>query len=109
MKALELMKKFPSVEERATAYATSIKRDLYQQVIEPVIRKKERLEDEIADLKNFSLNTNLNQGVAAVTKEECLKRFKEIIQKEYELELTKKELEIKQKSFDFYFEEPKTA
>ena len=108
MKALEILKKYPSVEERAAIVITSLQRNILKNVIDPVRNKVERLEEEIADLLNFSLETNINKGHAGTSREECQKRFEAVIEKEYLLELAKKELEIKEKSFAKYFSETKT-
>lgn len=105
MKALAILKKYPSVEERAAIVITSLQRNIQKNVLDPVIAKVERLEEEIADLLNFSLETNINKGHAGTSREECQKRFELVIQKEYELEIAKKELEIKTASFDKYFAE----
>lgn len=107
MKALTILKKYPSIEERANTIIVSLKRDVQMSVLYPVQNKVDRLEDEIAELKNFSLKTNHNEGQVSISKEECKKRFEQIIQKSYELEIAKKELEIKTKTFDEYFTEDK--
>ena len=105
MKALDLLKTNKTVEQRADAYATSIKRDIQRNIIDTLVGKKEKLDDELFELTNFTLNTNINQGLKQMTKEDCLKRFERIIEVEYELDLTNRELEIKQKSFDKYFKD----
>lgn len=108
MKALTILKKYPSVEERATTVIVSLKRDIIKTVLDPVQNKIDRLEDEIADLQNFSLQTNLNHGQAATSKAECLQRFQQIIEKKYQLDIAKKEFELKKAAFDEYFTEEET-
>jgi predicted polyphosphate/ATP-dependent NAD kinase len=103
MKALQLLKTNPSVQERAEAYVKSIKRDLQKEVIDTLITTKEKAEDQLFELKNFTLDTNVNQGLAQMTKEDCKKRFKNIIEFEYQLILLEAELKVKQASFDKYF------
>jgi hypothetical protein len=103
MKALELLKTSKSVKERAESYANSVKRNIQKDVIDNLISKKEKLEDELFDLTNFTLETNFNAGLKTMTKEDCENRFKRIIEVEYELELLDAELKVKQKSFDKYF------
>ncbi len=103
MKALELLKTNKTVIERAENYAIAVKRSLQRDIIDKLVEEKEKLDEELFELTNFTLNTNLNQGLKMMTKDDCEARFKRIIEVEYELELTNRELEIKQKSFDKYF------
>jgi hypothetical protein len=109
MKALEIMKKQSSVEERASQYFASVRRDIMRSVIDPVMTKIDRLKDDIIELKNFSLDTDINKGINAISKDEVTRRFALIVEKEYLLELAKKELEIKMKSFGIYFGEEKSS
>ena len=101
--ALVLMEKNKTVKERASAYFESVKRNLQKNVIDKIVEKKENLTDELFELTNFTLDTNLNSGLRQMTKEDCEKRFARIIEIEYELELIKLELEAKQATFDKYF------
>jgi len=95
MEALKLMKTSKSVDERANDYVESIKRDLKVDLIDRLLKQKDRIVDELRDLKDFVLDTNLNSGVRRMTKEECQKRFADIIEKEYQLSLLEAELKIK--------------
>lgn len=103
MKAQELLKTNKTVAERAENYATSMKRNIQRDVIDALIAKKEKMEDELFELTNFTLDTNINQGIRQMTKETCEERFKRIIQLEYEQKLLEMELKVKQESFDKYF------
>lgn len=103
MKALELLKSNKSVSERAENYVTSVKRNIQRDVIDTLTSKKESIEDELFELTNFNLETNLNSGIQAMTKESVESRFKRIIDLEYKLKLTELELKTKQESFDKYF------
>lgn len=105
MKALDLLKTNKTVAERAENYAISMKRNIQRDVIDALIAKKEKMEDELFELSNFTLDTNINQGIRQMTKETCEDRFKRIIQLEYDKELLERELKIKQKSFNKYFGE----
>lgn len=107
MKALELLKTNKTVAERAENYASSMKRNIQRDVIDSLVSKKEKIEDQLFELSNFTLNTDMNSGLKMMTKEDCEARFKKIIDLEYELELTSRELEIKQASFDKYFTDEK--
>lgn len=53
------------------------------------------------------METNLNSGQSAISREQCEDRFTQIINLEFEKEMWKTELAIKQTSFDSYFEEEK--
>lgn len=103
MKALELLKTNKSVKERAEQYAQSMKRNIQRDVLDTLTSKKEKIEDDLFELGNFTLDTNLNAGLKQMTKESCEDRFKKIIQLEYELELLQAEIKVKQSSFDKYF------
>ena len=103
MKALDLLKSNKSVSERAENYAVAVKRNIQRDVIDTLTAKKESIEDELFELTNFNLETNMNAGQQAMTKEAVENRFKRIIDLEYRLKLTEVELTTKQGSFDKYF------
>ena len=102
-KALDLLKSNKSVSERAENYIISVKRNIQRDVIDALVQKKEAMEDELFELTNFTLETNVNNGVQAMTKETIEARFKKVIDLEYKLKLTNLELVTKQESFDKYF------
>jgi hypothetical protein len=102
-KALDLLKSNKSVSERAENYIISVKRNLQRDIIDALVQKKEAMEDELFELTNFTLETNVNNGVQAMTKETIEARFKKVIDLEYKLKLTNLELATKQESFDKYF------
>lgn len=101
--ALQLMQKSKSVKERAGSYYDSIKRNIQKDVLDALVEKKDKLNDKIFELSTFTLETNLNAGVQAVTRDTCEKRFRDLIDAEYELELVELELKAKQATFDKYF------
>jgi len=103
MKALELLKSNKSVSERAENYAVAVKRNIQRDVIDSLVAKKESIEDELFELTNFNLETDVNRGYQAMTKESVEARFKKIIDLEYKLKLVSLELTAKQESFDKYF------
>jgi hypothetical protein len=103
MKALELLKTNKTVVERAENYITSVKRNIQRDVIDTLTSKKESIEDELFELGNFSMETDINKGYQAVTKETVENRFKKMIDLEYKLKLVELELKTKQESFDKYF------
>lgn len=98
-----MMKKNRSVSERAESYFESTRRELQREVIETLIVKKEKISDELFELSNFTLETNLNANLRQMTKVDCTLRFKKIIDLEWELQLLELELNSKQASFDKYF------
>jgi hypothetical protein len=49
-KALELLKTNKTVAERAENYATSMKRNIQRDVIDTLVAKKEKYEDEIFEI-----------------------------------------------------------
>ena len=102
-KALDLLKSNKSVSERAENYIISVKRNLQRDIIDALVQKKEAMEDELFELTNFTLETNVNNGVQAMTKETIEARFKKVIDLEYKLKLITLELATKQESFDKYF------
>jgi len=104
-KALELLKSNKSVSERAENFAISIKRNIQRDVIDELTSKKEKIDDELFELSDFTLSTNLNNGMKQMTKNECEARFKKIINLEYELKLINIELDVKTASFNKYFGE----
>jgi len=103
MKALELLKTNTGVAERAENYVSSVKRNIQRDVIDALTAKKEKIDDELFELKNFSLETDANRGVIEMKREDVEKRFRKIIDLEYELKLVSLELTAKQESFEKYF------
>jgi len=103
MKALELLKTHTGVAERAENYVSSVKRNIQRDVIDALTAKKEKIDDELFELKNFSLETDANKGVIEMKREDVEKRFRKIIDLEYELKLVNLELTAKQESFEKYF------
>ena len=101
--ALDLLKTNKSVSERAENYIVSVKRNIQRDVIDSLTSKKEAIEDELFELTNFQLETNINRGAVQMTKEAVENRFKKIIDLEYRLKLTGLELAAKQESFTKYF------
>lgn len=102
-KALSLMSQNLSVKDRAEAYFESVRRNIQRDIIDGLIAKKEELNDKLFELTNFTLETNLNAGLNQMTKDICEKRFKDVIETEFQIFLVSRELEVKQASFDKYF------
>lgn len=102
-KANKLLSANKSVKERASKFEVSIKRDIQKTMLDTLQTQIETKEDEIFELQDFTLETNLNSGKSALTKEECQRRFEKLIQIEFELSLLRAELKVKQEAFDQYF------
>jgi hypothetical protein len=103
VKALDLLKSNKTVSERAENYIVSVKRNIQRDVIDSLTARKEAMEDELFELTNFNLETDVNRGYQQMTKELVEQRFKKIIDIEYKLKLVSLELASKQDSFDKYF------
>lgn len=102
-KAAQLLRSIPNIEERAERFAQTIKRNLYQKKIVALITRKEELEDKIDSLRDFSLHVDFNKGMTPVSRESAEKKFEEIIDATYALELLTMELTIKRNVFIEYF------
>lgn len=102
-KAQELLKTNVSVAQRADKFAVSIQRNIQKDVLDVLVDRKDKIDEELFELSDFSLETDVNRGVRPMKQEECEERFKKMIELEYELELLEKEIEIKTKSFNKYF------
>lgn len=105
MKALKLLQTNTSTQERAENYVKSIKRNIQKKVLDPLIEKREQISDEILNLQDLSLATDINAGIKQLTQKECEERFTKIIDLKTEYELQGVILELKQKWFDHYFKE----
>lgn len=106
--ALEMLGKNKTVAQRAESYVGSIKRNIQRDVIDNLIARKEKLEEEKFELSDFTLDTNINSGHRRMTAEDCEKRFKRLIDVDYELALLDIEIKVKQASYDKYFIEAAT-
>ena len=104
MEALKLLKKNRTTEERAEKYVERIKNSLNIRIITNLTERIEKIADDIYDLENFNLSTDLNKGEIQLTKEECEDRFIKIIELNYTKKLLELELKAKKEIFTHYFE-----
>jgi len=102
-KALQMLKTNTSVAERAENYVASVKRNIQRDVIDTLTARKEKITDELFEAQNFSLQTDLNKGLVELKRDDIEKRFRQIIDLEYELKLVSLELTAKQEAFEKYF------
>jgi hypothetical protein len=91
------------VKERAREYSDSSKRVIMNKVLSPLIEKVEALKDKKYSLEDFSLLTDKNAGLTAISREEASERFTQLINLNWEIGLAEAELKNKQDSFDYYF------
>ena len=68
-----------------------------------IVTEIEKIDDDIFELENFTLNTNLNANLKAMTKEECQTRFAKLIEIKFQRTLKVLELESKQATYAEYF------
>ena len=103
MRALQIMKNAKTVNSRASSYYKSAKKTVEFEVIQKLQRKLEEMEDKIFNEEDFTLQTDLNKGKAAISREECEKRFISLIEMRYEIKLLSLELETKKEAYEIYF------
>lgn len=102
-KAVDIMKKTVSVNEKAEKYGKRIKRNLKVAILDKMNIEKEQIEDKIESLQEFSLDTDLNKGQRVITAEECEKRFAEIILLRRNLRLLEIDIRETSKIYNEYF------
>jgi len=103
--AFTMLKTAKSVNERADSYFKSIKRDLFDEQIKPLEKKIEKIDSELFDLQDFSLDTDKNRGKSRMTMEECKEQFTKIIEKQFEKTMIQLELKVKTESYNTLFGE----
>jgi len=99
----KLLSQSINVGERAKTFTESIQRNLQKKVIDILIEEKEKLTDQIFAAKDFTLQTDINSGVNAITRDEAEKRIDTAMQLEYRLVFVEIELKERQAIFDKYF------
>jgi hypothetical protein len=104
MKALTLLKKGKTTSERAERYAKTVKEDLFEEAIKPLERRILEIEDKIFELEDFNLETNLNAGMRRMDGEEVKRRFKSMIDLNYEKRLVELELATKKAVYNSLFD-----
>lgn len=104
-KAKKIMQESASVKERAEQFTQTIRRNLKKSILDPLVDQREKLEDELASILDFSLEINVNKGLMPITREDSEKRFARAIQLEYDLKLLRLETEAKTEIFNTYFDE----
>lgn len=95
-KANQLLTSVKSIEERASKFEASIKRDIQKSILDPIQDTIEKKENELYDLEDFS-------GIEKTTREQCQEKFEKIIEIEFDITCLKAELQKKQETFDKYF------
>ena len=101
--ALDLLSKGVSTKDRATKYVERVSKSIELNLINRMEEGINKMEDEIFELKNFDLETDVNSGKKEMTKEEIEKRFLRIIELEVAMDLKRLELESTKDSFNKLF------
>lgn len=102
-KALSLLKSTKSVKERANNYFYRITKSIDYEVLEPLRKKMDKIDDQIFNLEDFSLATDKNAGQTALTSEQIQEKFTRIIDLKYERALIEAELKCKEETYNLYF------
>jgi D-Tyr-tRNAtyr deacylase len=103
MKALVLLKKSKSVDERAAQFVQVAKEDLYDDLIKPLKRKISDIDNSIFELTDFTLETNLNKGMRRMSSDDIKAQFTKVIELRYQKDLLEAELTSKEATFNYYF------
>ncbi len=101
--ALSLLKTSTTVAARAESFEKTIRRNIQREVLDTLIADKEKYEQKLFELQDFSLETDLNAGQRRMTADDCETRFKEMINIEFRLTMLDLEIKVKQESFNKYF------
>lgn len=104
-KATKLMQASKSTRERADKYNSRIARKILMDKLEPIQSQIENIEDQIFDLENINLDTNLNRGVREITMEQVTERFEKILDLTFEKDVLTLEYNSKVNTFNKYFGE----
>lgn len=102
-KVMSLLKSAPSVEAKATAYEKRIRENLEKEMIQPLKDKISRLETQIEDQLDFSLDTDLNKGVEKISRPEVEARVRKAIELKYDKSIIELELKLNQEAFNELF------
>ena len=108
-KVLGILRSTPSVELKSSDYEKRIKADLYDEMIRPLEDIVRKLENEITDALDMSLNTDVNKQVFAPDRPTIQARIKKAIQLKYQKGVTELELQLIGNAFDELFEEEEEA
>ena len=107
-KVLDLLKNTPSVEAKSVAYEARVKGNLYKLRIQPILDKIREIETQIEDQLDFSLDTDLNRGISAISRPEVEKRLDTVINLKYQLGVQEMELKLTEAGFNDLFDEEGT-
>lgn len=102
-KAELLLNSNKSVAERASKYAKTVSKAIKTDMLDAIKRKIDNIDSKIFDLENFSLETDMNRGITALTKESVQERFEHMINLEHNKTLLELEYKSKKAAFDSYF------
>ena len=104
-KALELLMKSKTVDQRASQFLQIAKEDIHLDLIKPLERKLVEIDNKIFELEDFTLETNLNKNMKRMSAEDIKSSFTQIIKLGYERDLVEAELSSMKARYDHYFTE----
>lgn len=104
-KVLGLLKSTPSVELKSADYEKRMKNDLYNEMIRPLEDGISKLENEITDALDFTLNVDVNKGLLPVDRPTIQARVKKAIELKYRKGVQELELQLLGNAFDELFGE----
>lgn len=102
-KAYKLLLSSKTAKTKAERFVPRIKESLDLELLRPLKEEIAKYKDKVFDLEDFTLDTNLNKGNKAMTKEECEERFKEIIILKHKIVVKELELKAKESAFNDLF------
>jgi hypothetical protein len=103
-KVLNLLKSTPSVEAKSVAYEARVKENLYKTRIQPILDKIREIETQIEDQLDFSLDTDMNRGISAISRPEVEKRLDTVMTLKYQLGVQEMELKLTMAGFNELFD-----
>ena len=102
-KALNLLKRSKRTNERANSYMETLGRNMKRTHIEGVEDQIRSLQEKVFDLETFNLNTNVNSGKVAMTREQVENNFNRIFELQQEIKILQETLALNVEIYNEYF------
>ena len=102
-KALNLLKKSKRTSERAKSYMETLGRNMKRNHIEGLEDQIRGLQEKVFDLETFNLNTNVNSGKVAMTREQVESNFNLIFNLQQEIKILEETLALNVEIYNEYF------
>lgn len=93
-----------SVETKAADYVKSIKQSIKVKLLQPLKQRIADLKFKVKELEEMSLEHDANKGLIALSKDDCEKRFLEIIELNAQIKLLELEYKNKKNTYKHYFQ-----